>query len=168
MFCVQTKNQLGVVVVIISVSFGLLRICISLNRCTHNLPRTCFFEHIWMCKHQCQEWKSYIFENGGEPLILHLQRLVDSGLHMKSGAAQSGTQTCFFTSLSEDFMEKRIPEYEICFITRFLFFTMRTTDNSELTEKEFGPLNVFVKNQHKDSFFKAYSSVYSIPLAPLD
>lgn len=56
-----------------------------------------------MCKHHCQERKNYIFENAGEPLILHLQRLVDSGLRMKldvlhgreHGAAVSQSQWGF-------------------------------------------------------------------------
>lgn len=156
LFCVQTpKSRLGVV----------LRRCCILDLCTHNLRRTYFFEHIWMCKHQHQERKTTSCKWTFNLTFTVLGRLWPP--HEIGCAAQSGTQSCFFTSLSEDFMEKRMLEYLICFITQFWFFTIRTTDNLELTGMIFGPLNVCVKKQCKDSFFFRHT-VYSIPLASLD
>lgn len=119
LFCVQTPDsRLSVVIVIISEQFGVLCRCSSLDLCTHNLRRAYFFEHIWMCKHQQQKRKNCIFENAGEPLILTPQRLGRLWPPHEIGcAAWSEIQSCFFTGLTEDFVEKRLLEYLICFIT---------------------------------------------------
>lgn len=125
-----------------------------------------------MCKHQQQKRKNCIFENAGEPLILHSQRLGRLWPPHEIGcAAWSETQSCFFTALTEDFMQKILLEYLICFITWFRFLTMRMTDNLKLTGTMFDPLNVCVQNHHKDSFLFFYffgHTVYSILLAPSD
>lgn len=53
-----------------------------------------------MCKHQRQERKNYIFENAGEPLILHLERLVDSGLCVKFDVLHGRGQRAAFSPVS--------------------------------------------------------------------
>lgn len=164
-FVCSSKSRLRVVVVIISVQSGVLQRRCSLDLCTHNLPRTYFFEHIWMRKHQRQERQNYIFENASESLILQLERLAGPGLCMKLDVLHGRGHRAALSPVSERILWEG-KYYLICFISRFGFFTIRTMHNLELTGTILGPLNVCVQNQRK-AFFCGHT-VYSIPIAPLE
>lgn len=83
------------------VKFGVLQRCSSLDLCSQTpCRRTYFLERIWIHKRHCRERQNYIFENAGNPLILHLQRLVNSGLCMKLDVLHSRGHRAAFSPFS--------------------------------------------------------------------
>lgn len=83
------------------VKFGVLQRCSSVDLCSQTpCRRTYFLERIWIHKCHCRERQNYIFENAGNPLILHLQRLVNSGLCMKLDVLHSRGHRAAFSPFS--------------------------------------------------------------------